>query len=98
MKAVFNSSPVIFLSKLNVIDQDVKLFNEITIPVYVREEISRKEDIASDKVKDLLESKDVIVVTLPSNKEYSIPQIKMLLNEIERGISKKISLQQWENL
>jgi len=37
-------------------------------------------------------------LTLPSNKEYSIPQIKMLLNEIERGISKKISLQQWENL
>jgi predicted RNA binding protein YcfA (HicA-like mRNA interferase family) len=36
--------------------------------------------------------------TLPSNKEYSIPQIKMLLSEIERGISKKISLQQWENL
>ena len=37
-------------------------------------------------------------LTLPSNKEYSVPQIKMLLNEIERGISKKISLQQWENL
>ena len=37
-------------------------------------------------------------LTLPSNKEYSIPQIKMLLNEIERGINKKISLQQWNNL
>jgi predicted RNA binding protein YcfA (HicA-like mRNA interferase family) len=37
-------------------------------------------------------------LTLPSNKEYSVPQIKMLLNEIERRISKKISLQQWENL
>jgi len=37
-------------------------------------------------------------LTLPSNKEYSIPQIKMLLNEIERGISKKISLQQWDDL
>jgi len=41
---------------------------------------------------------DTYTLTLPSNKEYSIPQIKMLLNEIERGISKKISLQQWENL
>jgi len=37
-------------------------------------------------------------LTLPSNKECSVPQIKMLLNEIERGISQKISLQQWENL
>ena len=37
-------------------------------------------------------------LTLPSNKEYSVPQIKMLLNEIERGITKKISLQQWEKL
>lgn len=37
-------------------------------------------------------------LTLPSNKEYSVLQIKMLLNEIERGISKKISRQQWENL
>ena len=37
-------------------------------------------------------------LTLPSNKEYSVPQIKMLLNEIERGISRKISLQQWGNL
>ena len=37
-------------------------------------------------------------LTLPSNKEYSVLQIKMLLNEIKRGISKKISRQQWENL
>jgi len=37
-------------------------------------------------------------LTLPSNKEYSVPQIKMLLNEIERGINKKISLQQWDEL
>ena len=37
-------------------------------------------------------------LTLPSNKEYSVSQIKMLLNEIERGMSKKISLQQWDDL
>jgi hypothetical protein len=37
-------------------------------------------------------------LTLPSNKEYSVPQIKMLLSEIERGISRKISLEEWENL
>ncbi len=37
-------------------------------------------------------------LTLSSNKEYSIPQMKMLLNEIEHGINKKISLEQWGNL
>ena len=37
-------------------------------------------------------------LTLPSNKEYSVPQIKMLLKEIERGINKKISPEEWENL
>ena len=37
-------------------------------------------------------------LTLPSNKEYSVPQIKMLLKEIECGINKKISPGEWENL
>ena len=37
-------------------------------------------------------------LTLPSNKEYSVPQVKMLLGEIERGINKKISLELWEKL
>ena len=37
-------------------------------------------------------------LTLPGNKEYSIPQLKMLLDEIEHGIGKKISLEEWENL
>jgi len=36
--------------------------------------------------------------TLPSNKEYSVPQIKMLLKEIERGINKKISPEEWKIL
>jgi predicted RNA binding protein YcfA (HicA-like mRNA interferase family) len=37
-------------------------------------------------------------LTLPSNAEYSIPQIKMLLKEIELGIKKKISLEEWQRL
>ena len=36
-------------------------------------------------------------LTLPNNKEYSVPQIKMLINEIENGIGKKISIGEWEN-
>ena len=36
--------------------------------------------------------------SLPNNKEYSVPQVKMLLNEIENGIREKISLDEWEKL
>jgi len=35
---------------------------------------------------------------LPSNKEYSVPQVKMLIKEIERGIHQKIPLDEWESL
>jgi predicted RNA binding protein YcfA (HicA-like mRNA interferase family) len=37
-------------------------------------------------------------LTLPRNPEYSVPQIKMLIKEIEGGIKKKISLEDWQNL
>jgi predicted RNA binding protein YcfA (HicA-like mRNA interferase family) len=37
-------------------------------------------------------------LTLPNNKEYSVPQVKMLVSEIELGIKKKISLEEWQNL
>ena len=40
----------------------------------------------------------VYTLTLPSNKEYSVPQVKMLLNEIERGINRRINIEEWENL
>ena len=36
--------------------------------------------------------------TLPSNKEFSVPQLKMLLHEIEQGIGRKISYKEWESL
>ena len=37
-------------------------------------------------------------LTLPSNMEYSIPQTRMLLKEVELGTKKKISLEEWEKL
>jgi predicted RNA binding protein YcfA (HicA-like mRNA interferase family) len=37
-------------------------------------------------------------LTLPSNNEYSISQLKMLLKEIESGIDRKLSLDEWEQL
>ena len=51
MKAVLNSSPLIFLSKLHLIDQALKLFSDVTVPGYVQKEILQKEDIASEKLK-----------------------------------------------
>jgi len=35
-------------------------------------------------------------LTLPNNAEYSIPQVKMLLREIELGTKIKISLEEWQ--
>ena len=37
-------------------------------------------------------------LTLPNNSEYSIPQVRMLVKEIELGINKKITLGEWEKL
>jgi len=39
-----------------------------------------------------------LTLTLPSNEEYSISQLKMLLREIEDGIDRKFSLNEWERL
>jgi len=36
--------------------------------------------------------------TLPSNQEYSVPQVKTLLKEIKLGINKEISLAEWDSL
>jgi hypothetical protein len=35
-------------------------------------------------------------MTIPSNDEYSVPQLKMMLKEVELIISRKISLEEWD--
>ncbi len=37
-------------------------------------------------------------LAIPSNSEYDVSQLKMLLREIENGISRKISLEEWLSL
>jgi hypothetical protein len=37
-------------------------------------------------------------LTLPSNKEYSVDQIKTLLREVQSGTKKKVSVEEWEAL
>lgn len=37
-------------------------------------------------------------LTVPSNTEYSVPQLHMMLSEVERIIGRSISADQWNNL
>jgi hypothetical protein len=36
-------------------------------------------------------------LTIPSNEEYSVPQLKMMLREAGVILDREISLQEWEN-
>jgi predicted RNA binding protein YcfA (HicA-like mRNA interferase family) len=36
--------------------------------------------------------------TVPSNREYSMPQVRMLLSEVEEGIDRKITIEEWGTL
>jgi len=37
-------------------------------------------------------------LTIPSNEEYSVPQLRMLLREAEDIIDRKITLNEWSDL
>lgn len=37
-------------------------------------------------------------LTIPGNPEYSIPQLKMLLKEVEHILGRDISLSEWQSL
>ena len=87
MIAVFNSSPLIFLSKLNVVEQSLKLFSKVTVPSYVQKEILQKEDTASEKLKVLFKSNNVIVVQ-PKN----LRMVEALCRKLGRGESEAIVL------
>ena len=85
MIAVFNSSPLIFLSKLNVFEQSLKLFSKVTVPSYVQKEILQKEDIASEKLKVLLKSNDVVVA-----QAKNLRMVEALCRKLGRGESEAI--------
>jgi len=85
MIAVFNSSPLIFLSKLNVFEQSLKLFSKVTVPSYVQKEILQKEDIASEKLKVLLKSNDVVVA-----QAKNLRMVEALCRKLGRGESEVI--------
>ncbi len=37
-------------------------------------------------------------LSIPSNAEYSIPQLKMMINEVESIIDRRIPDDEWNNL
>ena len=37
-------------------------------------------------------------LTIPSNSEYSIPQLRMMLSEVATIIARQITLEEWEHL
>jgi hypothetical protein len=37
-------------------------------------------------------------LAIPSNNEYSIPQIKTMIDEVERLIEREINIEEWNNL
>jgi len=37
-------------------------------------------------------------LAIPSNAEYSVPQLRMMLNEVESITGRKISAEEWESL
>jgi len=37
-------------------------------------------------------------LTIPNNQEFSVPQLKMLLKQVEKILSRRISLKEWQSL
>jgi hypothetical protein len=54
MKSVFNSSPIIFLTKLGIFQAALDLFERIDIPSLVYSEIRQKPDDSAEAAEDLI--------------------------------------------
>jgi hypothetical protein len=37
-------------------------------------------------------------LTVPSNKEYSVPQLRMMVREVEGIIGRQVAVDEWNNL
>lgn len=61
MKAVFNSSPIIFLTKLGIIKATSDLFDRVVIPSLAYSEVRQKPDASAEAVEDLFYAKHVSV-------------------------------------
>jgi predicted nucleic acid-binding protein len=62
MKAVFNSSPIIFLIKLGLFEAALDLFDHIDIPSLVYSEVRQKPDASAEAVEDLVKAGRISVL------------------------------------
>ena len=87
MKVVFNSSPLIFLSRLEFLDIFLYSADDFYLPNFVAEEISAKSDAASQQVKALIDAEKILV------KEIQLLSLANRLNmRLGRGESEAIAL------
>ena len=61
MKIVFNSSPLIFLARLNVLEIFINASDEFYLPEFVIEEIKAKQDEASEYIQHLIDDNKIEV-------------------------------------
>lgn len=67
MKIVFNSSPLIFLARMEFLDKFLDYPDEFYLPIFVAEEISAKSDEASRQVKALIDIGNITVRAIQLN-------------------------------
>lgn len=58
-KAVLNTSPIIVLTRLNLLEEAIKLFDEVEIPRGVLKELERRKDDVYEKVLRLINENKV---------------------------------------
>jgi predicted nucleic acid-binding protein len=68
MKSVFNSSPIIFLTKLGILEAALDLFERIDIPSLVYSEIHQKPDDSVEAVEDLIRRKRLSVLKVENER------------------------------
>ncbi|MDD5204300.1 MAG: hypothetical protein PHS17_02710 [Desulfobacterales bacterium] len=85
MLAVFDSSPLIFLSGLNIAEQALELFTDVAVPAYVQEEVLRKADTASEKLQTLLDAQKIKVVQAKNTR-----MVEALRRKLGKGESEAI--------
>lgn len=87
MKIVFNSSPLIFLSRLKLLTKFIDDENNFYLPTGVRAEIESKEDEVAVAVNKLIANKELIV------KKINLVSLADRLNDrLGRGESEAIAL------
>lgn len=86
MKIVFNTSPLIFLSRLNLLESFLEESAEFYIPLAVHQEILAKQDSVSQFIQTLFDSK--LVLTPITN----LALANSLNQRLGRGESEAIAL------